>query len=604
MSDVSINIRGRDDGAGRVIDNLRDKLVDLAETQDKVNSRDVRDIINEDFDVRKDTVREEFNNARKANFEEYNESRDLYDQGRISQKEFDNIQKEFAKNNKELDDEEKSEVRDLQIEQNAITRELLEEFVDSKKRESDRRQRDDSEFDENGESRDDGLRVFVTNWPGNANFGSSGSGDSGSSSSNSDNSRGEYERGQFGAGFRQTALGVARGDLTSTLMGGTEMAGSLIGGKAGKAFTIAGLIAMIIKEAAGHGDAVLEAIGQTASMRGGSASAADFNSVLRGLIQDEGDTLAGMGLTNDEFASMVNEKAMASGRAGNDVVKRTLDDVAFQKGFGADVGMFSQFERFTKNQETATTIGLDVLNTLINIDRSSLKSNDLSTLTEKMQSQNTILALQRSKRDVVDNESALKLLAAYERVGLSDKGDRAGDFLSRTIQGLGEGGSENEMLLKYQAARMARPDLANDPAALRRFVRFNSDDPTYQAEFFKFAKNISGGSQLALDDILMTMFNPSSEKDLDIYSELMNNRNGALGTLTSKDRLSGVRGSTTDLNAAYNDATNATGDVTELMKTFSNSTQESMDLLKELVKGVFIKNWPASTNKNEVRKGN
>ena len=236
-----------------------------------------------------------------------------------------------------------------------------------------------------------------------------------------------------------------------------------------------------------------------------------------------------------------------------------------------------------------------------------MKEGDLSTLAEKLGSQNAILSLQRSKRDVVDNDSALRMLAAFEKVGLSGKGEHGADFLTQTIQGLGEGGGDNQMLFKYEAAKRPRPDLAGDPAALRRFVRFNSDDPKYQAEFFKFAKRASGGSQMAMDDILYSMFDPKSEKDMDIYGDLMNNKDGSMDMLSGKIDPDKRRKATLNREQMYQDATNDVGAVQQVTKDFSNGMQDLLIEMKSIVttldKGIKVINWPTWITGNKTKSG-
>jgi hypothetical protein len=606
MAEVSLNIRGRDDGAGKTLDSLRDKVKALGAEAGKVTS--VRKVVNEDYDVKKDSVRQDFKDIRNSNRADYEEDKKKYERGDLNAKEWQKSQENFIKNNKELDSQEKAEIRDLQIEQNATLRELLDEFRQQNDNTEERQQRDNDEFDNGGSgsvSGDDDSKG------GKGSKGGSGSGSTSDEDDEDDEdgakSKDNQGTGQFGAGLRQATLGVARGDVSSTMQGGIEMAGGMIGGKAGAALGVAGLVAMLVKEFAANGEKIQEAIGQTSAMRGARGGDADrnnkfFQSQISGISGD--DSLGKLGLDSEKFAEIINQKALASKIAGGDVMGRAKDDYAFNKGFGADVGMFSQFERFTKNQEDATTIGLDVLNTLTSIDKSSLKEGDLSTLSEKLASQQTIMSLQRSKRDIVDNDAALQILSAFEKIGLSDKGEKGGDFLSQTIQGLGEGGSENAMLLKYEAAKRANPDLANDPAALRRKVKFNSDDPKYMKESMKLMGEVSGGSDMALEDILYTMFPNLNEKDLEMYKKAAGGDKGFI------DSLSGIgidksRKGTLNKETMYEDAKSSVGEVQTLTKDFGNMTQELFVNLKSLFTGdgIKISNFPKQpAPKNTTRK--
>lgn len=629
MPDISVNIRGRDDGFGSMLDSLRDKANNLGRDVGNLDNFDhltrterrmeIENVNENVTQTRRQSVMDEFNSLREANMREFSQITQDYANGRISEREYNQHTDRFEQSSNELNIDEQNELLAIENESKEFLKQILRQLTLQERLDRERRQRDGSEYsdgsighllNQNGdlrrrqrESTDqseiDELQAQIEanneTIRGMRNNGREVDGNGGLG--------GDYSR--FTSGLQSGAASAARGDLSGTVMGGLQMAGGM--GKVAVGLTAAGIVAMIVKEFFGHGEKVQEALGQASAMRGGSGyTAVGSNKRLQDIIAGI-DVFDDLGLSQDEFAQMVNQKATASGRAGNNVVDRTLDDFAFQKGFGADVGMFSQFERFTKNQETATTIGLDVLNVLSSINKSSLKKNDLSTLAEKLQSQNTILSLQRSKRDIVDNDSALRILAAFEKVGLSDKGERGSDFINQTIQGLGEGGSDNEMLFKYEAAKRARPDLAGDPTALRRFVRFNSDDPKYQAEFFKFAKSVSGGSKMAMDDILYTMFNPESEKDMDIYEDLMNNKSGALDTLSGKIGIDKTRKKTLDKETMYKDATNDTGAVTNVMKDFSNGMQDLLIEIKSIGekfdKGFKILNWPSVFSSNKTKSG-
>lgn len=629
MPDISVNIRGRDDGFGSMLDSLRDKANNLGRDVGNLDNFDhltrterrmeIENVNENVTQTRRQSVIDEFNSLREANMREFSQITQDYANGRISEREYNQHVDRFEQSSNELNIDEQNELLAIENESKEFLKQILRQLTLQERLDRERRQRDGSEYSEgsighllnqNGDLRRrqreatdqseiDELQAQIEanneTIRGMRNNGREVDGNGGLG--------GDYNR--FTSGLQSGAASAARGDLSGTVMGGLQMAGGM--GKVAVGLTVAGIVAMIVKEFFGHGEKVQEALGQASAMRGGSGyTAVGSNKRLQDIIAGI-DVFDDLGLSQDEFAQMVNQKATASGRAGNNVVGRTLDDFAFQKGFGADVGMFSQFERFTKNQETATTIGLDVLNVLSSINKSSLKENDLSTLAEKLQSQNTILSLQRSKRDIVDNDSALRILAAFEKVGLSDKGERGSDFINQTIQGLGEGGSDNEMLFKYEAAKRARPDLAGDPAALRRLVRFNSDDPKYQAEFFKFAEKASGGSKMALEDIMYGIFDPKSEKDLDMYIDLAKNKGGSLDTLTGKIGIDKTRKKTLDRETMYQDATNDTGAVTNVMKDFSNGMQDLLIEIKSMGekfdKGFKILNWPSWFSSNKTKSG-
>jgi hypothetical protein len=225
-----------------------------------------------------------------------------------------------------------------------------------------------------------------------------------------------------------------------------------------------------------------------------------------------------------------------------------------------------------------------VLNVLTSIDESSLKEGDLATLGEKLATQQTLMSIQRAKRDVVDTDSSLKVLAAWESVGLSQKGDKAGDFLNRTVQGLGETGSDNMMLLKYEAAKRAHPELATDPAALRRFVRFNSDDPMYQQQFFKFANEITGNNPMAMDQLMYSAFDPQSEYDMQMYERAMKDGDWS-NIMTGKQGIQKGRKGTLSQAYADTEAQGMKGGLDQLVAGFKEIVGDLAIMFEDTITG-------------------
>ncbi|MEO6681561.1 MAG: hypothetical protein ABIN48_01940, partial [Ginsengibacter sp.] len=527
--------------------------------------------------------------------------------GAMSTPQFRRQERDFKISEQEFSPEnEDAEISKIEKESAHTLKLILRQLLIQEKLDRERRQRDGSEHEEGSigaiqqENRELRRKQAQTTDSGESQIIQSQI-DSNNSRINAMRRGGEEEEqqgggGRFGASFNQTAMSVARGDLSGTVMGGAQMARSM--GSLAKGLTITGLVAMVIKEFMGHGEKIQEAIGGTSSMRGGRSSGTAYNQQLQSIISST-DILGNLGLSGDEFAGMVNQKAKASTMAGNNVVGRTMDDFAFEKGFGADVGIFSEFERFNENQSTATSIGLDVLNVLTSIEKSSLKENNLSTLAEKLQAQQTIMSVQIGKRDMTDTDSALRILSAFEGIGLSEKAGGGSDFLSRTLGGVGEGGGDNQMLLKYEAAKRTRPELANDPAGLKRFIKFHSDDPAYMKEFGNLMGEISGGSQMAMDDIIYSMFDPKSETDMKLYEKWFQGDSDMNDTLTGKNPLDKTRKSSLDKGTMYDDAQSSVGQITTMMKDFSNTMQEMLVNFKAFTANpvrAMITNLPTQTN--------
>lgn len=604
MAEVNVNIRGRDDGLGNHLDSLRQKAIDLGRDLSELNNFDnmtptqqrvaIGKLSQNTLRDQQSQIQREYDAIRQSNSEYYYQQKE-----RLSPDAFSKFKKEYDYDQDELKKQENDELMTIEREMNTTLKDIYKGLTTEAKIEREKAQRDKSEFRDSGglqgrllnenkelrkqqflsESEDEIARLQEKINANNATMNAMKRGGSG----------GGGDDGNF-RDWAMTAGAAGSGDLMGTVSGGLRGIGNISG--FAKAATITGIIAMVLKEALGHGDKLREAVAPVSSFRGGYSTATAFSQNMRATGGDfsiDGRyDLGALGLTNEEQAANMRQKALSSGISGNDLFRRTYEDTAFQKAFGADSGVFSEFERFSKGQDEATNIAMDVLNVLTSIDESSLKQSDLTTLTEKLASQQTILSFQRQKRDLVDNDNALKILAAFESAGLSGKGERAAGFLNQTMKGLGEGGSDVEMMLKIEAAKRARPDLINDPAALRRMVRFNADDPEYMAQFFKMANQMTGGNQMAVDDLLYTFFNPESEADMEIYQKMM--AGGKTSELLRGKGLESMkqRKATLNKDTMFSDAENGVGVITEAMADFNNRSQSMMDLFSSALKALVM----------------
>lgn len=581
MADVSVNIRGRDDGLGASLDSLREKAQALGRDVSSINQSGmskmtpteqrlaVENTAKETLRAKQDAIRSEYSAARKANIDEFSQAESRFSQGKMSASDFELERKKFDQSQTELNKDEQAELIATEKEMNQHLRIIVREMVMQKRLERERAQRDDKEHslrereekekdqekDENGE-----VRTVVKREEKEKDDEDRSGGSSNGVSA------------LMGAGTA-AAHGNLQGTVSQTIQGGASVMGiSKAGAATAAAFLAAyGLIDM--------GDQVINASGEVGVMRGRGMTGSQTAKYYAENVDNDG-MIGNVGMKSSDFLAVMKSKAQESGRA-DDLRNRTLQDVYFQRGTGADAGVYSKFERFTTNQETSATIAMETLNVLARIEKSSLKEGDLAVLQEKMNIQANLFDIQRSKRDAVDVDDSLRIMAAFESIGLSQKGERGGEFLSQTIAGLGEGGGDNAMLLKYEAAKRARPDLANDPAALRRFVKFHSDDPEYMKSAFGFFGEITNNNDMARDDLMYTMFNPQSEYDMDMWSQAMQGGGKFNQYLSGKGIDKTQRGTLTGAQIQA-DAEAATGGLTQLISDFKNQISDI---------GVSINNW-------------
>lgn len=606
MSDINVNIRGRDDGLGSTIDTLRQKASALGMEVGKLNNmtptqqrQEVERASSERLRERKETVKSEYADVRKENNQEFNEMRDKRKSGEISKGKFDEFQKEFDSRSKETDIEENNELKTLERESVRNLRLILKELQDAKKIERETAQRDNKEFtpgsigdlqqqnrilrEKQGESLDDDERKSLQAEIDTNNEkirGMRGKNDD----DDDDDNRKSNPAALFGA-----AGAYGKGDIVGGVMQ-TPSAMKGAGMSNGQVAATGGVLAAVYAayEFLNMDSKIKEALGPVSAMRGRTGRGASSNDTYKTELDEEGK-IGNIGLDLLDFAGMMNTKAKATGKT-DDIRERTFNDAVFQKGTGADAGVFNSLERFNKGQDSAYEISMDVLNVLTSIKESSLKEGDLAVLTEKLDSQRTIMDFQRQKRDVADTDSSLKILAAFESIGLSSKGEKGAGFMQNTLEGMGDGGPDNLMLLKYEAMKKAHPEKANDPAALRRMIRFHPDDEGYMGQMFKTIGEVAGDQdtqtgRLAMDDILMTMFPNANENDLEIYKKAIKSGNfGALLQGKGFEKLKTRKTTLTD-SAIMEDAEGQVAITTQIKKDFQNSIHEASSSMMNFFTG-------------------
>jgi hypothetical protein len=170
-------------------------------------------------------------------------------------------------------------------------------------------------------------------------------------------------------------------------------------------------------------------------------------------------------------------------------------------------------------------------------------------------------------------------LAGFESVGLSGKGEKAGDFLSRTINGLGEGGGDNLMMLKYQLMAETHPELLNDPAAMVRALKYKNTDSNYIQHSLKRLYQMSGGNQVNYQNLIYEMFGSDlSELDLQMYKDV------GKGEGNFNAMVGGRKGTMTK-GQMYEDAYASVGQLSQWMNQFQGGMQNMYMLAKGVITG-------------------
>ena len=595
MADVNVNIRGRDEGLGDALDSLRQKAQELGRDVEKLNQLSDMTPTQQKIAIDKqgqDTLRaqqaqikSEHAALRQQNIKDYQEAEKSYKAGDMSKADFDKQTQYFKEAQSESMSTEEEELKRVQKEMTIQLRLIHREMLDQRKLNREKAQRDRKEFGVGGSG--------ATGVMGSLALENQQLKKEKLSAKSADEVRELEERiqankqrmremegkddgrdGGGGDGGRRfdsrDATSLANAFANANLLGAStqtaQHTGNILGmSKAGA--TTAGIIAAAWGLMS-QSSQMYEAGGRLGALRGrGYGGRESMQIGLGEATEGLGGIGYDYGMTPVDILQLAEGKARRTGMVGNDIMGRTMRDMQLERGMGVDVSGFDQFERFTTALDESNEIALDVLNVLNGIQDSSLKEGDLATFGEKIATMQTLMQIQRSKRDLVDTDESLRMLSAWEAIGLSQKGEKAGDFMQQTITGLGEGGSDNLMLLKYEAAKQAHPELANDPAALRRFVRFNSDDPAYMAQFFQYAGRITGDNKMAMDDLLYSFFNPQSEYDMELYQRAMESGDFT-NIMQGQGKMKGKRSGTMTQAYAAEEAKGMVGGLDQLVAGF------------------------------------
>lgn len=622
MADVNVNIRGRDDGLGEMLSSLREKVRELGTENERFNNlgnfthteqrRIVSSTADDTYRAEEKRIRDEYNEIRRQNVADFSKVEADFSSGKISSKEFEEQKRRFGEAQQEAKTSEEQELKKAQKDMTILVRNIYREMVDSKKIEREHRQRDREEFgsgkvanlnieNESLKRRLEGATTQEEKDRLNALI------------LENESRLSEMDGGGIGGSTAKgimNATGMMRNAQGGNISGMVAQGGGILTEALGGLATTAGAIAASVTAVIGVGLAgmntaskMMENATDLASLRGtGWNSYQTQQALMDQALEGVGGMGIDVGLDVNQLMQAASGKARRTGIAGN-ALERTVNDAAIKRAFGVDVAGFDQFQRFNTTRDESSDVALDILNVLNQINRSSLKEGDLATFGEKIQTTQTLMEIQRSKRDLIDTDKSLRVLAGFESIGLSEKGEKAGTFLQQTIQGLGEGGGDNAMLFKYEAAMRAHPELRNDPLALRKFVRWSSDDPEYMSEYFKYMGQVTEGNEMAFYDAMDATFPIESLKDYELYKNLSKGNTAANRILEGDQKLSGMRSGTMTQESAIEESSQmigsmayGTGILKEMWQESSVWMQDMFNLLsgKEGINVNVVKNTTGS----------
>ena len=201
------------------------------------------------------------------------------------------------------------------------------------------------------------------------------------------------------------------------------------------------------------------------------------------------------GMDAETFMDEQLKLARTSGHS-NDLQKRTMQSLALEKGYGLEnSGQYSKLDRQNKEGKTSDETLLEMLNVLTGIKESGVTATDLTLINEKAATMFRLEGSVTSRQEKFETKDIVGIMAAFNKLGGSGADQRSADFIENFMNaGREGGGNQNLELLKYEAARRVRPDLANDAYALSGIVE-EGTDPQYMKAYFDVLKESGGGNK-------------------------------------------------------------------------------------------------------------
>ena len=162
MSDVSINIRGRDDGLGSQLESLREKAKSLglelnnipAAWDNAKGSQAKKDVLSEQIgsirDAQRSKIQSDYSSLRQINQQDFEEDKNAHSRGLITTNEYNKRKKAFQTSQDDLNKQEENELKQLDKDSNLQLRLIYRLLFEQDKRKKEQAQNDDREFQSAG----------------------------------------------------------------------------------------------------------------------------------------------------------------------------------------------------------------------------------------------------------------------------------------------------------------------------------------------------------------------------------------------------------------------------------------------------------------------
>jgi len=442
------------------------------------------ELIKKQAEQRAKQIQQEYGAAYQGNMNEYLGMQSKLSRGQISSDEFEKYKSGYLQNQTEISSEEREELSENQRETNKLIQELIDLQDEKIREEIKRRQNNDDEFSKDGilsalfKKRSAIMKARMD--------------------ATTDDELTDYNKQLEKVNkliAKKTGTKIFADKITEGAQMGEQIMGGNVGGAAMRGLSKLGPYGMaaaavlaLVGGGVMAGNERDKTIGTLMSYRALGTNKDINKSLYEGKFTR-------YGMSDADFVNYRNSLLRNSGLAGQAGITNTYDAIRIEKGYGIDnVAGLSTYARQDKYSKSVADNIMEMLNVLSDIRDGSISVDDLTRANEKAQLMYQLQGSFVGRQEKFDQRQVLGLMTAFEKMGGEGKDQRAGSFIEGTLNAIREGGSSNLMMLKYQFAAQAHPELANNPAALNRIVEEGTDS-NYLVSTLKGLKSMAGGNK-------------------------------------------------------------------------------------------------------------
>lgn len=620
MPEVSVNINGRDNGLGRQIDSLREKVKDLNQDASRLTNIDlqtptqrtnnVKSVVEDVNSSRVNQTKKEFDELRRSLKSEFAQDTADFKDGKITGTDFNKSKKRYTESLNSTNSDEEGELKSIEADSNKVLKEILQGFRDRDKIEREKKQQnneDAREVKQKGylgglyKERED-LRAGKLSAPSLEEA-------KGFNSKLTENQK----KINAAEGLKESGGDKA----VSTLSGGLPgMATSLLGA-VGMSTIVAGAVVAAGVYLGNKGFELQKSANSLNALRvTGESGIAGRDKVIDNFTHRNGNlSLASEGINNGDFIAKALQTAQISG-SGKDLSSRTFENSTFNKAYGVDITQNSQFDRMLESGNNTADNTREMMNVLASTGKSSLKSTDLSSLKEKIEIQTSILSNELSKRNKADDHGLNRIFAAFEsQDGFTNLGaGRSANLLEKFQSGFEAKGTSDLDLIKFQSARAALPGLSD--VDVRRVASGEGDMKDRLKYMNYLGKNIidstkgnDNDSKNARESMLKAFFPEVNGQGRDMFAHIfetggIKDLKGIKNIFSKQGMLQNAKDNTTEKEVAEAGAENASGEAGAAgLKMAADAMNTLADFFSNWLKSgspVKLTNAAVATPKNSV----